>query len=226
VPELVAGVLVTYFLVAVVLSVRDARYTLPLVVFVSVLGTGWIATTAHVWLRRAGLAALAIFVAANVTVSITSALSPIREVLPGSTFELDNDPATLTYLDDQGYFVGAPDNNDLWDRLFEAAERDGLTTARLRVLATGLWSEDPIAFDDVARNYGLREVTLLGPDAGPPDLRISTWFDDAVFIDQKGFDPPCGRIEEGIDYRAEPMLKSVLVERRQPDGSYERWCDF
>jgi hypothetical protein len=226
VPELLAGVLGTYFLVAVVLSVRDARYTLPLVVFVSVLATGWIATTARVLVRRIGLAALGLFVAANVAVSATTALPAIRVLLPNSALELDNDPATFTILDDQGYFVGAPDSNDLWQRLFQAAEREGLETARLRILATGLWSEDPIAFDDVSREYGLREITLLGDSSEQPDLRVSTWFDDSVFVGEQGFDPPCGHIDEGIDYRAEPMLKSVLVERRLDDGSYERWCGF
>lgn len=225
VPELVAGVALTYFLVAVVLSVRDARYTLPLVVFVSVLGTGWIATTSHVIVRRIALAALGLFVTANIAVSATGSLPDIRVKLPDSTRELGNDPATFTFLDDRGYFVGPPESNDLWDRLFEAAEREGLETARLRILATGLWSEDPIAFDVISGQYGLRETTLIS-SRPEPDLRISTWFDDSVFVDQKGFDPPCGRIEEGIDYRAEPMLKSVLVERRVDGGGYERWCEF
>jgi hypothetical protein len=209
-----------------VLSIRDPRYTLPLIAFVSVLGTGWIATTAHLGIRRVALAALGLFVAANVAVSATGSLPSLRVQLPGATIELGNDPDTFTFLDDQGYFVGPPDPNDLWDRLFEAAEREGLETARLKVLATGQWSEDPVAFDDISSQYGLHEATLIIPRPSRPDLRISTWFDDSVYVDRAGLDPPCGHIEEGVDYRAEPLLKSILVERRADDGSYERWCEF
>jgi hypothetical protein len=195
--ELLAGVAVTYLVLALFLSIRDVRYTLPLVVYVAVLGTGWITLLRRDALRAGVIAFLAAVVTANVLASVTK-VPDVRVTLPGTTLELDNDPGTLTFFDDRGYFVGPPVTDDLWIRLFEAAEDEGLDSARLRIQTTGLWSEDPLAFDVVASNYGIR-------DPGTP---------------------PCGAIYSGVDYQGEPLLVNVAVRRIQPEGGYERWCDF
>ena len=223
--ELLGGVVLTYLALALLLSIRDARYTLPLVVYVSVIATGWIATTPRLVVRSVGLAVLALAVAANVAVSADDG-PDLRSQLPGTEYELDNDPGTFTFLDDRGYFVGPPESNDLWQRLFEAAERDGLDSARLRIRTTGLWGEDPLAFDVIARQYSeIREVSLL--DEHPtPDLLIDTWFEGSRFPGLRLLLPPCGQIDQAIAYNGEPLPINVAVRRRVPGDRYRRWCDF
>lgn len=221
--ELLAGVVVTYLLLALVLSIRDARYSLPLIVYVSVIGTGWITTVSRALVRRAVLALLGLVVAANVLASITP-VPDLRLLWPNTRIELDNDPGTFTFLDDRGYFVGPPNSNDLWIRLFEAAEREGITTAQLEIRNTGLWSEDPIVFDDIARQYGVREVTFYG--GGKPELKVYTWFVGSRFKGLRDLLPACGALDDGLDFYGEPLLMNVAVRRLQPDGSYEPWCDF
>jgi len=221
--ELLGGILVTYLALALVLSIRDPRYSLPLVVYISVIGTGWIPTLSRAVLRRSAMAVLGVIVAANVIASMTN-VPDLRILWPNTRIELDNDPGTFTFLDDRGYFVGPPNSNDLWIRLFEAAEREGLDTARLDIRNTGLWSEDPVAFDDISRQYGVREVTLF--DGTKPDLRVSTWFVGSRFPGLRELLPACGALDDGLDFYGEPLLMNVSVERLQPDGTYEHWCDF
>jgi Dolichyl-phosphate-mannose-protein mannosyltransferase len=225
VAELLAGVLITYLALALLLSIRDARYTLPLVVYVSVIATGWIATTPRFVLRSVGLAVLALAVAANVAVSADEG-PDLRRQLPGTEYELDNDPGTLTFLDDRGYFTGPPDPNDVWERLLEAAERDGLDSARLRIHTTGLWGEDPLAFDVVARQYGVREVSLSSEPPPRPDLLIDTWFESSRFTGLRTLLPPCEQIYQAIGFNGEPLLINVTARRLVPGDGYRRWCDF
>ena len=170
------------------------------------------------------LGGLCIAVAANVAASMFD-VPDLRRVAPGTDYEFDNDPGTFTVLDDRGYFVGPPQPDDLWQRLFEAAERQGLDSARLHIRTTGLWGEDPIAFDVVAREHGIREASLV--DAGEPeDLIVNTWFEGSAFPGQDRLRPVCGQIDEGVGFDGEPLVINVSVKRLQPEGGYRSWCDF
>lgn len=225
VAELLAGAVVTYLALALVLSIRDPRYALPTVVFVAVIGAGWITTiSAAIW-RRVLLGLLGLIAAVNVVASVIS-IPNVRVLAPNSTFELDNDPATFTFFTDRGYFVGPPVANDLWTRLFDAAEEEGLTSARLKIRTTGLWSLDPVVFDVVSRQAGVRETSLTAEPGTKPELIVDTWFVGSRFPGLRKLLPACGAIDDGISWYGEPLLTNVAVRRLQPDGSYEPWCDF
>jgi hypothetical protein len=228
VSELLAGIVVTYFALPVVLSLRDPRYTLPLVVFVAVIATGWIATTPRAVFRRIGLAVLGVAVAANVAVSITGRIPVLRLEAPGTNFEFGIDPGSFTILDDTGYWVGPPETNPLWRDLFAAAERNGLDTMRLYTRQQPLfWGVDYKGLDVFGVPYGVREVTVNAPRPWPAaDVHVTIWTDDAEFVGRRGFAEPCGHIEEGASLlNGEPVNTSVLVERRTA-GGYVRWCEF
>jgi len=228
VPELLAGIVITYLALPVVLSLRDPRYTLPLVAFVAVIATGWITTTARTAFRRIGLAVLGIAVAANVAVSITGKIPVVRPETPGTNFEFGIDPGSFTILDDTGYWVGPPETNPLWRDLFEAADRDGLDTLRLYTRQQPLfWGVDYKGLDVFGVPYGVREVTVNAPRPWPAaELHVTIWTDDAEYVGRRGFPEPCGHIDEGAGLlTGEPVTTSVLVER-QTAGGYERWCDF
>lgn len=225
--ELLAGVVVTYLTLALALSYRDPRYTLPLVVFVAVIATGWLATAGG-WPRRVGLAVLALAVTVNVATSLVHWIPDVRIEPPGTNYEFGVDPGSFTVVEDRGHWVGPPQHNPLWQRLFEAAEREGLETVRLYVGQQPLfWGVDYKSLDVFGEPYGVSDVTTNQPEPyEDPDFRISIWTDDAEFVGEKGLAEPCGHIEEGAGLLdGEPVLTSVLVERRFPEG-YEVWCDF
>ncbi len=228
VAELLAGVVVTYFALAVALSIRDPRYTLPLVVFVAIIATGWIATTTKVWLRRAGLALLAVAVTLNVATSLFTWVPDVRIEPPGTNYEFGIDPGSFTVVDDRGYWVGPPQPDPFWQRLFEGAERDGLKTIRFYIRQQPLfWGVDWKGLDIFGEPYGVREVTVnKAPPYEEADFRVSIWTDDSLFVGRKGLPEPCGSVDEGAGLLdGEPVATSVLVERRGPQG-FERWCDF
>lgn len=225
-PELLAGLAGGYLLVTLAFAIRDPRYTLPLVVFVAVLATGWITVVSRPLLRRAAVAVLGIAVALNVAVSATARLPALRLVPPDTKVGII-DRGSLTFLDDRGYSVGVPRPDPFWDRLLTSAKEAGLHTARINIRETLPWGgSDPLGFAIFAREHGIDAPSGGRPD---PDLRINTWWRPAV-ADAQGrrLPRPCGTVGEGLTTSGgdEPIPVKVAVERRLPGGGYQRWCDF
>lgn len=229
VPELLAGLVVAYLVFAFAISFRDPRYTLPLVVFVAVLGTGWIATSRRPLVRGAAIGVLAGAVLLNVAGSATDDLSGARIHLPGDDSNFGNpiQPGALTVFDDAGYVVGPPRPDPFWQRLFDGAEREGLSTARVRIREAPPAGTDHTGFLVMARQHEILETTSL-PDAGRPDLLVDTWITaDSFWVEEIGLPPPCARVPDGntVPGGSEGIPLAVAVRRRVGSG-YERWCDF
>jgi hypothetical protein len=227
-PELLAGLVVGYLAPTLVLSIRDPRYTLPLVVYVAVLATGWIAVSRRTIVSIVGAALLAAAVMVNIGAAITD-VPTVRATAPGADpSPLDEEqPGRFTFIDGRGYVVGPPRPDPLWERMLTAAEREDLTTARILARETPLWGTDVIGFDVLARQYGI-EGELYGELPPHPDLRINTWWtSDDHWVGVEGLPEPCGTVEEGVlpPPASDPVELSVAVERFV-DGRYERWCDF
>jgi hypothetical protein len=230
-PELFAGLIVGYLIFAFAISIRDPRYTLPLIVYVAVIATGWMAVTPRPALRGAATGLLVAAVALNVAVSVTDALPTAEVSGPGD----DSDPydvtqaGEFTFLDDAGYVVGPPRPDPFWTRLFDAAERDGVRTAQVFPREAPPDGIDTIGFYVLAEQRGIREVTFARRAPRHPDLRVSTWWatPDSYWIDEEGLPPPCAVVPDGTTAPegsgAVPL--KVAVERRR-SGGYERWCDF
>ena len=85
-PELLAGAVVSYICMTLLLH-KDPRYTLPALVFVAVLATGWIATLSRRRLR-ACLSAAVVAIAAICTLSASPPASAAQ-----SRIELARSPA-------------------------------------------------------------------------------------------------------------------------------------
>ena len=227
--ELLAGLLVSYLAVTFLLSVRDPRYTLPMIVYVAVIATGWIPR-----IRRAAVQAVAVLllvgaITLNVAAAASDRLPSIKVALPGGESGTDLvDPGTLTVVEDYGSTVGPPRPDRFWDRLLSAARDDGVTTARIIVREPAFWGTDPLGFDIVARAYGIAEATFdLAKER--PELLINTWWtSDDPWVNGRGLPYPCGTVEEGAraPQGPEPVPVRVAVQRRGADGKLHRWCDF
>ena len=228
VAEAIAAIVVTYFSLTILLAIRDPRYTLPIIVFVAVISTGWIVTAQRAAVRTAGIAVLGVFAAINVASSMVGWIPTVRLEAPGTNFEFGIDQGSFTFVEDRGYWVGPPQPDDFWQRLYEAAEREGLDSVRLYIREQpAFWATDNKALEIFGEPYGVREVTVNRPRPyEPADLRITIWSNDARVIDETRLPEPCAEIEEGAGLLDnEPITEKVAVERRTPHG-FERRCDF
>jgi hypothetical protein len=224
VAELLAGLLVPYLFFSFAISIRDPRYTLPLVAIVAVLATGWIATTRRPALQATGLVVLLAAVALNVTASMTDALPTARASLPGDDPNLGDRtwPGSVTFLDDEGYIGGPPRTDDFWERLVEKASDEGAESIAIDVREAPGLGADRLGLEVLAAQAGMTEESYAGSEVTRPDVRVYTWLTpDPYWTLEVGLPKPCGRVLDGMP--ATPM--AVAVERLGPKG-YERWCEF
>jgi hypothetical protein len=224
VPELLAGIAVVYLFFAFAISLRDPRYTLPLVVFVAVIGTGWIATTRVAWLRGAAIGLLAFAAVVNVYSSASDDIGTARISPPGDDLNIGDRsyPGSFTLVDSDGYIGGPPRSDPFWVDLLDTAREEGVKTAEIRVRESPTFGTDYLGFYVLAREHGIREVSFAEPPR-KPDVLIDTWFiPDSFWVGEQGLPEPCARIVDGVP----PAELAVAVQRRAPGGGYERWCDF
>jgi hypothetical protein len=108
VPELLGGGLFGYLAISLI-TLDDPRYTLPLLVYVAVFATGWIAQVRRPTLRRAATAAVFAILVVNTVLQNFAPLEGRTAVrLPGAV----DGPLReyqLTLASSSGYFEGKPD---------------------------------------------------------------------------------------------------------------------
>jgi hypothetical protein len=230
VPDLLAGLVVGY-LAMTMLAVHDPRYTLPMVVFVAVIATGWITHTHRAWLAAAGLGILCLGVSLNLAANL-GLIGTLKVTLPGDDAGDLIHPGALTIADKRGYVVGEPRRDPVWEQLFTTAHETGVETARIEVQEAAMWGTDTAGFEAMANQHGIATPQFEPSAERGTDLVVTTWWtSDEFFVNERGFDPPCARILEGVAGPANPadpnegVILSILAERRV-DGRLHRWCEF
>lgn len=229
-PELLAGLTVGY-LSMTFLTLHDPRYTLPLVVYVAVIGTGWIVTRAADWARGAAVGLLAAAVALNVAAVTIGNLGTLKIALPDAN---ETDPirtGAVTLIDERGYVTGEPRPDPFWTDLLEAAESDGIETVQVWAGESATWGTDEFGFEVLAREYEISGPwnftgTYPDPDA-KPELLVKMWTNELARRKIPDVKAPCHAIEEGSQVPGtEGVPVQVSVERLGADGAYRRWCEF
>lgn len=230
-PELLAGLAVGYLGMSL-LAVHDPRYTLPLIVYVAVISTGWIATAGRLWLRVGATAFLALVVALNVATSSLGWLETVKVQLPGSDQASGSlrdliRPGALTLLDTRGYVVAEPRPDPFWRDLAESAERDGARTSTISVLQGATWGVDSLGWAVFAHEHGVDEAFFDPQAPEKPDLRVIAWYTTESFCypDDTCLARPCRTVPDGVILPgSEPLPLYVLVSRREPGGELRRFC--
>jgi hypothetical protein len=194
------------------------------------LATGWIASSHRPLVRGTAIGVLAGAVILNVAGTLTNAIPAARIHLPGDDPNLGdpNQPGTMSVFDDVGYVVGAPRSDSLWQRLFDAAQAEGISTARVTVREAPTQGADQTGFMVMAMQHDIVETTYDEGTGGPPGLLVDAWFtSDSFWVEEAGLPPPCGAVPDGTPApgSSDAVLLSVAV-RRRVEGRYERWCDF
>jgi hypothetical protein len=188
-PELVAGGLVSY-LALTYLSLKDPRYTLAALVYMAVLGTGWlVALGARARMLATG--AFLLVACVNVVATLTGAGEQVRLSLPGAPTSSGLGERQLTLYQPDGYIAGRPlPDGEVLDML-HGARRAGFGTVEL----------DPGA-DTVTLNAS--GLTVLLRQAGlrrPPTYAPQTLTERELFLQVRlpapDQPPPCVRMEDG-----------------------------
>jgi Dolichyl-phosphate-mannose-protein mannosyltransferase len=112
-PELLAGAVVSYVGITLI-TLKDARYTLPALVYLAVLSTAWIATLrppARPWLTAALLAAVAASFA-GVAFGVGGHEYRLRFSLPGAYPEKPPEQRSITAYSTVGWLRGPPETGD------------------------------------------------------------------------------------------------------------------
>jgi 4-amino-4-deoxy-L-arabinose transferase-like glycosyltransferase len=144
-PELIVGAVVGYVGVALVFGYQDARYSIPAVAFVAVVGGGWIAGM-RPRLRTAGAIVLAAVLVLNTVAVNTGAFGRVDLHLTGTPQKSVAGEGKLVLLADNGYTARSPDRDARLLDVLKAAQRRGIAafswdprpTTTLRINVAGL----------------------------------------------------------------------------------------
>jgi hypothetical protein len=155
-PELIAGAVGSLVITALVFGYHDPRYTFPGIIFMALLGTGWI-TTRRGRLRPVLLGLFAAVVLLNTLTVNLGVLGQHKIPVPGGEPTTVAEEHRLTVITNYGYVIGKPETAGDMERLMRAAERDGITQVVVQDNAP-FWL-DPAGIGLFATIIGMNEVT-------------------------------------------------------------------
>jgi 4-amino-4-deoxy-L-arabinose transferase-like glycosyltransferase len=191
-PELLGGALVGY-LGMTYITLKDPRYTLPLLVYFAVLGTGWIATArprVRRWLT-AGAVALA---GANFAMVSFGLGGTVQFSLPGAPppgISLVQ-ARQVTVFSPNGWLRGGPVKDGDLLALFRGLNRDGV-----RSVEFDGGSANVADFN----NIGLVVLAISAGLSVPPENNLPAMGPRDAFVlrraPQPGDPPPCQRLNDG-----------------------------
>ena len=166
-PELVVGAVVSYVGISW-LSLDDPRYSLPMLVYVAVLGTAWIVRLPRLAAIPVSLALVAILALNLVTVS--SGKGPTKTFVL-YTPEKPDVQGYLTVVRPVGYTIGGPARSDLRDsvtNLLKDAHAAGAVNVIFQADSLNSGGFNLYSLTILARIAGLGvpgySVNLVGPD--------------------------------------------------------------
>jgi 4-amino-4-deoxy-L-arabinose transferase-like glycosyltransferase len=217
-PELLAGVIVSY-LGMTYLTHKDPRYTLPMLVYVAVLATGWITMLRRPrW--RIGLSTAVVVLAIVYFVGMSVGIGgAVRVKLPGSQENIIY-PGQLTLYETTGWVRGGPVQDGNVSAILSYLKQSGVKGV---IFDTG---SDPIDFN----HFGLPILAMaqgLGFNMDPP-LPLSE--QAYVILHQPGGQgpAPCQTLQDGSQIyvvRAAPGLDAgPLRNPTNPAQTYTFLC--
>lgn len=188
-PELLAGAAVSWVGVTLIVH-KDARYSLPGLVFVAVLGTGWIAL-AKPRIRVAASVVLAAVVLVNF-VGVSGGLGGAERVaLPGAaknaTFQ-----RVLTFYSPAGWLRGGPSSDGQIPSLMRGLKRAGIRTVTFDGASADAVDFNQSGLQVRALEAGLQPAAGYDPGhLGPHGAFLLR------HVPVAGDPPPCRRMDDG-----------------------------
>jgi 4-amino-4-deoxy-L-arabinose transferase-like glycosyltransferase len=190
-PELLVGVFISWLGVTLITH-KDPRYSLPALVYLAVLGTGWIARMARARTRRALTTLLLAVIAMNVVAVSTGLGGTIRLSLPGAPRQSVLAERHVTLYSPSGWLRGAPARDGDMLALMRGLKRIGVRTVTFDAGSSDYIDFNTSGLQVRAIEGGLKPNFVYSPASlGARDAFMLR------HIPQPGDAPPCQRLRDG-----------------------------
>jgi Dolichyl-phosphate-mannose-protein mannosyltransferase len=189
-PEMLGGLFVSW-LGMTLITHKDPRYSLPALVYLAVLGTGWIATASRG--RRLLQGVLVAVVALNVIGVSTGLGGTVRLTLPGgSKINTALAERHLTAYSPDGWLRGGPEHDGDILGLLRGLKRVGVRTVTFDAASSDNINFNTSGLQVLAIQAGLAPTWIYDPAGlGPRDAFVLR------HIPLPGDPPPCLRLNDG-----------------------------
>jgi hypothetical protein len=189
-PELLGGLFISW-LGMTLITHKDPRYTLPALIFMATLGTGWIATAARGRALLSG--ALMLVVAVNLIGVSTGLGGTLRVTFPGApSGHPPPGQRSITAYSPDGWLRGGPERDGDILGLMRDLERVGVRSVTF----------DAASSNDI--NFNTSGLQVLAYEAGVPPTLVynpaGLGAHDAFLlrhVPQPGDPPPCRELRDG-----------------------------
>jgi Dolichyl-phosphate-mannose-protein mannosyltransferase len=203
-PEIMVGAFIGWLAITETF-VHDTRYSEPMLVYLAVIGTGWIV---HVnrRVRIAAVAVLAIIAAAN-TLGVTFGVGSPITLFEGNTSTLQQRGRVELYAN-SGFLVGAPHRDGDILATFRSMQRHGVTQV---AISTSFYSEPDFYGEGVAALAELAGLNTIAAEPATADEHTAFLVHTKI---KAGTPPPCVRLDDGTG------VWVVLGDPDAPDARY------
>jgi hypothetical protein len=208
-PELLGGLFVSWLGITLI-GHKDARFTLPALVYVAVLATGWLVFVGP-RVRMVATIAVATVLAADFVGVSTGTGHQVRLALPGAPAQSGIGARRITFYSPEGYVRGGPEREGDVLALMGRLKRAGVRTLTFDAGSTAGHGLDFSTFGLTVRavQAGMPVTPGYNPAAlGPRDGFM------LLHVLERGDPPPCGRLRDGT---------GIYVELGNPVKPFETY---
>jgi 4-amino-4-deoxy-L-arabinose transferase-like glycosyltransferase len=189
-PELLVGGFVSWLGITII-GHKDARFTIPALIYVAVLSTGWIARIARPALRRVALGGIVAIALMNFLAVSVGLGGPVRIALPGapagSAFQ-----RVATLYSPLGYVRGGPQHDGDVLALMRGLNRAGVQTITFDAGSVNVDYFTTYGLQVLAIEAGLTPTEVYAPASlGPHDAFMLR------HAPEPGDPPPCQLLTDG-----------------------------
>ena len=210
-PELLGGAFVSWLGITLIKH-KDVRFTLPALIYVAVLATGWIAL-ARPRVRLAATAVLGVVLAVNFLGVSIGIGHTVRIALPGASTGSGIFTRQLTLYSPEGYIRGGPEHDGDILQLMRELKRAGVQTITFDAGSTDVSDFTTYGLQVRAIQAGLQPTPLYNPSSlGPHGVFMLR------HVPGPGDPPPCQRLKDGSG------VYVVLGDAFEPFESYTLLC--
>jgi Dolichyl-phosphate-mannose-protein mannosyltransferase len=207
--EFLAAGLAAWLIITFVTPHHDIRYGLPLLAYLAVIGTGWMACVSRGY-RLAGIAVLALGVSANM-LGVDFGVG--REV----KVALARGPDQIVVYSPNGFLVSAPSRDGDVPGLLEALHREGVRTVQWSLEQSRGSDFSYAGVSPLARITGLTPVIYQRLEFSP-SAKIATLIHESVTA---GSFAPCTQLSDGtgvwvVRYDASAHREAFHCPDRRP----------
>ncbi len=191
--ELTVGALVAWFAITETF-VHDTRYSMPLLLYLAVFGSGWIVRLPRTG-RMIGTGALVLVVIANTLATSFGIGGALRMTLPGAKPALLDNPGVLTFYSNGGFLVAGPRRDGDVLRLMQALHRNGVHVITWANIAS---EEPPPELTPSFSSAGLEAFALIAGlelAKGAPSTRSEATLGHGPV--EASHAPPCVKLSDG-----------------------------